>query len=67
MAGIVALSAAYIGYFRAPLSRWSKVALSFAGLALVFNQFWPDIVGLAVVFAVLGWNAVGARHVKVAA
>ena len=60
--GIAALSAAYIGYFRAPLGRLEKVLLSFAGLALVFNQFWPNIVGLAVVFAILGWNAFGARR-----
>ena len=60
--GIAALSAAYIGYFRAPLGRLEKVLLSLAGLVLVFNQFWPNIVGLAVVFAILGWNAFGARR-----
>jgi TRAP transporter 4TM/12TM fusion protein len=60
--GIAALSAAYIGYFRAPLGRVEKVLLSLAGLVLVFNQFWPNIVGLAVVFAILGWNAYGARR-----
>jgi TRAP transporter 4TM/12TM fusion protein len=60
--GIVALSAAYIGHFRGPLSRVDKIVLSFAGLVLVFNQFWPNIVGLAFVFAVLGWNAVVARR-----
>jgi len=60
--GIIALSAAYIGYFRAPLSRFAKIALSLAGLVLVFNQFWPDVVGLAIVFAVLGWNAMSARR-----
>lgn len=60
--GIVALSAAYIGFFRAPLSRWAKVALSLAGLVLVFNQFWPNIIGVAVVLSVLGWNAFGARR-----
>jgi len=59
--GIIALSAAYIGYFRAPLSRFAKIALSLAGLVLVFNQFWPDIVGLGIVFAILGWNAFSAR------
>jgi TRAP transporter 4TM/12TM fusion protein len=55
--GIVALSAAYIGYFRAPLSRLDKVVLSIGGLALVFNAFWSNVFGLAAVFAVLGWNA----------
>jgi TRAP transporter 4TM/12TM fusion protein len=65
--GIIALSAAYIGYFRAPLSRLAKIALSFAGLVLVFNQFWPDVVGLAIVFAILGWNAFSARRTAVPA
>jgi TRAP transporter 4TM/12TM fusion protein len=60
LVGITALSAAYIGYFRAPIGRANKVLLSIAGLALVFNQYWPNIVGLAVVFAILGWNAYGA-------
>ena len=48
--GIVALSAAYIGYFRAPLSRPGKALLTLAGLVLVFNQFWPNIVGCTIVF-----------------
>jgi TRAP transporter 4TM/12TM fusion protein len=59
--GITALSAAYIGWFRAPLGRMEKVLLTLAGLVLVFNQFWPNIVGLAIVAAVLGWNYVSAR------
>ena len=59
--GITALSAAYIGYFRAPLGRPAKIALTLAGLVLVFNEFWTNIVGLAVVFAVLGFNALRAR------
>ena len=57
LVGIVALSAAYIGHFRAPLSRPEKFVLTIAGLALVFNQFWPNVVGTAVVVAVLGANA----------
>ncbi len=60
--GITALSAAYIGYFRTTLGRPAKIALTLAGLVLVFNQFWPNIVGLVAVFAILGWNALGARR-----
>ncbi len=59
--GITALSAAYIGYFRTTLVRPEKILLTLAGLALVFNQFWPNIVGLAVVFAILGRNYFTAR------
>jgi TRAP-type uncharacterized transport system fused permease subunit len=62
MLGIVALSAAYIGFFRSPLSRFAKIALTLAGLVLVFNQFWPNIVGTVVVLAVLGANFFHARR-----
>ena len=62
LVGITALSAAYIGYFRTTLGRPAKIALTLAGLMLVFNQFWPNVVGLVVVFAILGWNAFGARR-----
>ena len=35
----------------------AKVALSLAGLVLVFNQFWPNIVGTAIVIRlVYGWH-----------
>jgi TRAP-type uncharacterized transport system fused permease subunit len=59
--GIVALSAAYIGYFRGPIGRVAKYALTISGLMLVFNQFWPNVIGCAAVFALLGWNALQAR------
>ena len=57
LVGITALSAAYIGWFRGPLGRFAKMALTVGGLVLVFNVFWSNLIGLAVVFAVLGWNA----------
>ena len=60
--GIVALSAAYTGYFRAPIGRLEKYVLAIAGLVLVFNQFWPNIVGVIVVAAALGWNAYRAKQ-----
>jgi TRAP-type uncharacterized transport system fused permease subunit len=60
--GIIALSAAYIGYFRAPLGSWEKALLTIAGLVLVFNNLWANIVGTAVVLALLGWNALRARR-----
>jgi TRAP transporter 4TM/12TM fusion protein len=60
--GIVALSAAYIGYFRTSLSRFDKAVLTVAGLALVFNQYWPNIVGTALVAAVLAANLLRARR-----
>jgi len=50
----------------APLSRSANIVLALCGLMLVFNQFWPNIVGLVVVFAILGHNAMQARRVTTA-
>jgi TRAP-type uncharacterized transport system fused permease subunit len=61
LVGIFALSAAYIGYFAGPLGRLSKATLTIAGLALVFNEPWPNAIGTAVVVGVLGWNAARTR------
>jgi TRAP-type uncharacterized transport system fused permease subunit len=58
---VIALSAAYIGYFRAPLRTWAKVVLTIAGLTLVVNDWRMDIVGIAIVLALLGHNAWQAR------
>ncbi|MEP7181904.1 MAG: TRAP transporter permease, partial [Betaproteobacteria bacterium] len=60
--GIIALSAAYIGHFRASLDRWEKALLTIAGLVLVFNNLWANLAGVAVVFALLGANALRARR-----
>ena len=60
--GIIALSAAYIGYFRAPIGRLEKAALTIAGLILVFNSFWANIAGTTIVIGILGWNALRARR-----
>jgi TRAP transporter 4TM/12TM fusion protein len=60
--GIIALSAAYIGYFRAPLARWEKAMLTGAGLVLVFNNLWANVAGSVVVLALLGLNALRARR-----
>jgi TRAP-type uncharacterized transport system fused permease subunit len=60
--GITALSAAYIGYFRAPLARWEKALLTGAGLILVFNNLYGNMVGCLVVLGLLGWNTLRARR-----
>jgi TRAP transporter 4TM/12TM fusion protein len=58
---VIALSAAYIGYFRAPVKAMGKVLLTVAGLMLVVNDWRLDVVGITVVLAVLGHNAWRAR------
>ncbi len=60
--GIVALSAAYIGYFRTSLGHWEKAALTAAGLVLVFNNFWANIAGSAAVLVLFAANALQARR-----
>ncbi|MBJ6137890.1 TRAP transporter permease [Marinobacter litoralis] len=53
---IVALSAAYIGFFSAPISKVEKTILSLAGLSLVGNNPWLILVSGAVVLVILGRN-----------
>ncbi|ASM74812.1 MULTISPECIES: TRAP transporter permease [Roseobacteraceae] len=51
--GILALSAAYIGWFRRDLMLWEKVALTLAGLLLI-STFWAAIaVGVVTLLFVL--------------
>jgi len=50
---IIALSAAYIGFFNAPLQRAEKWALTISGLILVGNTVWLIIVAGSVVMAIL--------------
>ncbi len=56
MLGILALSAAYIGYFRTRINRIEKVLLTVAGLMLVANHLPTIAVGTVVVVAILGRN-----------
>ena len=59
---VVALSAAYIGHFSGPLKSLAKAVLTVAGLMLVVNDWRLDLVGIAVVGAVLGHNMWRARR-----
>jgi TRAP transporter 4TM/12TM fusion protein len=62
---VVALSAAYIGHFKAPVHTLAKIALTLGGLMLIGNDWRLDIAGVAIVLAVLGhntWQAARARH-----
>ena len=60
--GILALSAAYTRWFATTISRVEQVILTLAGLILVFNQLWLNVVGISVVLTVLGLNMVRARR-----
>jgi TRAP transporter 4TM/12TM fusion protein len=51
---IVALSAAYIGYFGRDLQRFEKVILTIAGLILISTNWIAMLIGAAMVAVVLG-------------
>ncbi len=59
---VVALSAAYIGHFSAPVKPLAKVVLTVTGLMLVVNDWRLDLIGITVVGAVLGHNVWHARR-----
>ena len=50
---IIALSAAYIGYFKAPLNVLDKVALTIGGLLLISTSWLAMAIGSALVLAIL--------------
>jgi TRAP transporter 4TM/12TM fusion protein len=65
--GVIALSAAYIGHFRTTITLWEKTVLSLAGVVLVFNELWPNIIGAAIIAAILAANWIKARRIAVPA
>jgi TRAP transporter 4TM/12TM fusion protein len=54
---VLALSAAYIGYFRTSVGPGGKTLLTVAGLLLVVNDWRLDILGITAVALLLGRNA----------
>ena len=65
--GVIALSAAYIGHFRASLNVFEKGVLSIGGVILVFNQVWLNVLGVGVVSVMLGYNWIQARRANAVA
>lgn len=51
--GVLALSVAYIGWFRRHLVLWEKVALTIAGLLLISTHYAAITVGALIVLAIL--------------
>lgn len=64
---IVALSAAYIGYFQASLSRVQKIVLTIAGLTLIANNPLVIAVSSIIVISVLVHNSYRSKQQNVAA
>lgn len=64
---ITALSAAYIGYFNAPLNRTEKTLLTIGGLALIGNLYWLIILAAILVGVILFRNhQQGKRNMAIA-
>ncbi|WP_086465006.1 TRAP transporter permease [Oceanibaculum nanhaiense] len=59
---VLCLSVAYIGHFRAAVSGWTKLALTIAGLLLIFNDLRGILVGAAIAALALGGNWLAARR-----
>jgi len=60
--GILALSAAFSRYWATEVTRLEQAFLIVGGLMLVFNQFWLNVIGFAIVGAALGVNVLRARR-----
>jgi len=60
--GILALAAAYTRWWAMTITRVEQVVLTAGGLILVFNQFWLNVIGIAVVAITLGMNTLRARR-----
>jgi TRAP transporter 4TM/12TM fusion protein len=60
--GIVALGAAYTGWFRAKIGLFALVLLTIGGLVLIFNDWRADVLGALLVLLVLGENVLRGRR-----
>ncbi|RVV99059.1 TRAP transporter permease [Mesobaculum littorinae] len=53
LVGVIALSAAYIGWFRRALATWEKLALTLAGLLLISTNWIAIAIGALAVLGIL--------------
>jgi TRAP-type uncharacterized transport system fused permease subunit len=64
MLGILALAAAYTGWFRARIGYLGVALLTVGGIALIFNDWRAELFGLVVVALVLGENVMRGRRME---
>jgi TRAP transporter 4TM/12TM fusion protein len=67
MLGILALSAAYTGWFRARIGHLAMALLTVGGIALIFNDWRAELIGAVIVLAVLAENVLRGRREEAAA
>ena len=64
MLGILALSAAYAGWFRARIGYFALALLTVGGIALIFNDWRAEAFGAVIVLAVLAENMLRGRRLE---
>ncbi len=64
MLGILALSAAYTGWFRAQIGYLAVALLTIGGIALIFNDWRAELFGAVIVLAVLAENELRGRRLE---
>jgi len=62
MLGILALAAAYTGWFRARIGYLGAALLTVGGVALIFNDWRAELLGALIVLAVLAENMLRGRR-----
>jgi len=67
MLGILALAAAYAGWFGSHIGYLGAALLTAGGIALIFNDWRAELFGLVVVLLVLAENVKRGRRMERAA
>lgn len=62
--GILALGAAVEGYFKTPMNGLMRLILGIGALCMIVPEPITDIIGVVLVFAVIGLNIMQARKLK---
>ena len=60
--GIIALSAAAEGFFKTKLNWILRIILGIGAICMIIPETYTDIVGLVIVFAILGYDLVRSRN-----
>ena len=62
MVGVLSLSAAVEGYFKTHIATWLRLPLAAGGLMMIVPELTTDLIGMAIVAAVLMLNLRQARN-----
>ncbi|WP_439239621.1 TRAP transporter permease [Lonepinella sp. BR2919] len=54
--GVIALSAALEGYFKAPIVIWQRLLIAVGAFCLIVPETMTDLIGIVIVFSIWGLN-----------